>query len=858
MLEFALLKKIAGSLPSLAKGIALTTVAAASATYVNYDSSKIAGDEQFDFAANDIGDKEIILDGEYDAAYGESVLQFGVESTSQGYDCRLYTYHGERALYMFFDIIDPYVTKRAIGSNNAQDEDGVEISIDCLLDGGIAPREDDLKIYLGASGFSKVLRGNGTTFASKEIGFGGSLKTKLKPNTIPNDNTQIDEGYCLEYRIPYASIAGEADRNTPLGMAFVHSSLNDVTATRTRKGMSGHSTFKIPYADVPDGFIVLTGDDRFLTKSAFNELDKSLPTVMGRVCDEEGNPIENASISGHYSKSPAKIISRRTDEHGYFSYEGIVPTDDFIVTASRNGLINYTLTFDSANLIAANGAEYFQEFTLIPTSSSTQEAIGSVAPAFANSLSGFSVRLLGHEQTKVTTDATGSFAIPVYSNSENTLLISKSDYETVEITLPKGSVDAGTIELSRKITTLARPTKTSLLRNYVDGGISRREDSLYFKVASPYEIRDPEVLSLHLNTGEYSSFGGDYGDGDFRIDYRGGESAEILHYDAAGSNFLPFGTIHGVTSSRGSGVLCATEMTIPFSALGIDPSETIGAAVSFFDGVYEQKSAIGDAVAPDGEIACESTATYLRFDAQGNAHFGNKNQASDLLYYYHGIDGATSEDIPNNADRVYMTYSRNSQGISMDVTVDGDFSTHFNTSTNIAGIEAINLVLNIDGINGTAWLLAPKNEVTYDINLRLYSDNSVVYVNSSDVKGNAKDQLWWSDAAHNNGVAKNFTLNARPVPETDWTVDMHKGFRTFHLNFTYEELLRMGGAPEGATMDVSSPIGACAFEVSETSKTTVRFYTNSGDAWIFRGNSNRKEIGSFANQSNYVSLSITE
>ena len=858
MLFATLMKKLALIGPILSKGALLAAVAAIPVSYAFYNPAKTPGDSQFDFPANDMGDQTIVLDGDYDAAYGDSILQFGLKSTSEGYDVRMFSYHGERALYLFFDVVDPYVTKRAIGSNNAQDEDGVEVSIDCLLDGGTAPRKDDLKIYLGVSGFCKVLRGNGTAFGSKEIGFGGSLKTKLKPNTIPNDNTEKDEGYCLEYRIPYASIAGEADAQTPLAFAFVHSSLNDVTASRSRTGLSGHPTYKIPYADVPDGFIILTGNDRFYTRAEFRELDKSLPTVMGRVVDEKGDPIENAIISGYYSKSPTKKFSRRSDAMGYFSYEGIEPIDDFIVAASRNGSLAYTLTYDSASLIAASGAEYFQEFILIPQSASTLSITGSIAPSFAPSLSAFSVRLLGHDGVKTTTDSLGNFTLSGYQGVENVLVIEKSGFESARVHLTAGSHDAGQIALYPKLTTLARPVQTSLLTNYVDAGISRLSDALYLKASSPYAIAGPERLSLYLNTGDYSSFGGDYAEGDFRIDYVGGAKADILRFNSASSAFLPFGTIPDVEQSQDAGVLFKTEMKIPFAVLGIQNDETIGAAISFFDGESEQKNAIGDAVAPDGEISPQSTATYIRFDGQGKAFFGNRNASPGFLYYYHGIDGATSEDIPNNADRVYLTYSRDEEGIAMDVVVDGDFSTHFNTSTGISGIEAINLLLNIDGVDGTAWLLAPKDKVTYDINLRLYSDNTVCYVNSSDVKGNARDQMWWSDAAHNNGVAKNFTLNARPTPENTWSVDVREGYRAFHLHFTYAELLAMGGAPQEAVLDAESSIGALAFEVSETSKTTIRFYTNSGDAWIFNGLSNRREIGNFANQTSYVSIGVTE
>ena len=222
----------------IVKGAPLLLMATLSTTYINYSSNKEVGRDQFDFIANDISESEIVLDGVKDNVYAPLAVDFGLKSTSAGYDCRLFTYHGDQALYLFFDVIDKYVTKRAIGSNNAQDEDGVEISIDCLLNGGTTPQTDDLKIYIDVSGFTKVLRGTGTAWGSSEIGFGGSLKSKLKDNTTPNDNSDIDEGYCMEYRIPYSSISGEANKETPLAFAFVHASLNDVTGSRTRTGIN--------------------------------------------------------------------------------------------------------------------------------------------------------------------------------------------------------------------------------------------------------------------------------------------------------------------------------------------------------------------------------------------------------------------------------------------------------------------------------------------------------------------------------------------------------------------------------------------------------------------------------------------
>jgi hypothetical protein len=114
--------------------------------------------------------------------------------------------------------------------------------------------------------------------------------------------------------------------------------------------------------------------------------------------------------------------------------------------------------------------------------------------------------------------------------------------------------------------------------------------------------------------------------------------------------------------------------------------------------------------------------------------------------------------------------------------------------------------------------------------------------------------MWWSDSAHNNGVAKNFTLVTHELPIANYEVEEGQGFKTYALKFTYEELLEFGGAPDGASLDKDSPIGTTLFEISETSKTTVRFYTSSGDGWLFKNRELNKTMGAFSAQSGYVSL----
>ena len=232
----------------------------------------------------------------------------------------------------------------------------------------------------------------------------------------------------------------------------------------------------------------------------------------------------------------------------------------------------------------------------------------------------------------------------------------------------------------------------------------------------------------------------------------------------------------------------------------------------------------------------------------------NNNQNTEFLYFYHAIDGAISEDIPNNADHIYMTYERDATGLKMYVTVDEGLGTHFNTSTNLVGQEAINILLNLDGVNGSAWALYVKNKVCYDLNIRIYGDGSVIYTKSADFSGQSSNQMWWSDKRHNNGTAKNFTLDGKDLPEENYEVENGQGYKIYTLKFTYAQLLALGGAPAETIMDVDSEIGTCLYEISETSKTTVRFYTSSGDAWLFQNRTLTKTLGAFSGQTNYVSL----
>ena len=844
-------KILLASLLALGTGAVIATGASAS-TYQYYQEEKTASDSQFDFPSNDIS-SEIALDGVKDDAYAFA-LDFGTKTQSGTYDVKLYVYHGEQALYMLFDVYDEYVTKRAIGANNAQDEDGVEIYIDPLLNGGTAGQKDDYRIYLGVSGFSKVNMGNGNGFDSTIIGFGGVLVSKLKAGTIANNTTTKDTGYCLEYRIPYISISGEANKTTPLAFAFVHSALQDINGSRSRTGLSGHPTYKIPYADVPNNYIVLNGDNHFYTRANFNNLNENTPSVMGKVINKNGEPVYNADIKGYHVDLPGKILRATTDVNGYFSFENIATRCDFIVEASRAGFLTYTLTYDQDNLVNANGAEYYQVFTLLPNSETKRTITGQITGLDTDTLSGINISVMGYADLTATTNDAGQYSIEVYSNLDATLVFKKSGFETQKVLVSKTTNVVPTFEMPHKMVTLLNPKSLSLLNNYARANLVRGKDSIFVKVLSPYLIKDEEILSLYFNTGTKTAFNNHFFNGDLRLDFASNQ-VKLYKYNEAQNGFVIDNTnINQISINIRSDVLYETSISIPYSVLEISNTATFGAAIAFYNGEQYQENLLDDSIAKDEDVDPFSTMTYLRFSSDGKVYFSNNNQNTDFLYFYHAIDGAVSEDIPNNADHIYMTYDRDDDGLKMYITVDEGLGNHFNTSTNLVGQEAINVLISLDEYVGTAWALYKKGQTCYDLNLRIYGDGQIVYTKSADFAGQSANQMWWSDKRHNNGTAKNFTLDGKDLPIENYEVEDGQGYKIYTFKFTYAQLLALGGAPDGTTLDDTSNIGACIYEVSETSKTTVRFYTSSGDAWLFKNRELVRTLGAFSGQSTYVSL----
>ena len=839
-------------------GIALSTTAftvgVASATYLSYINQKQTSNVQFDFDSENIPDHEVVIDGIKDSQYGSTpILSFGVNNKA----VKLYFYRTKQAMYMYFDVDDSTVTTRAIGDNNAQDEDGIEMNIDVLLNGGNAPQKDDLRIYLAANAnnYSKVIRGTGTDWdTSTLIGFGATMCTSFKEGTTVNDNTgDPDPGYCIEYRIPYVSFFNGANEKTPFGFSFIQTVLDDYSGKRDRKGMGGHPTFKIPNADIPSCYIVLYGNS-FYTRSQFENLTTAnKSSVVGTVIDSSNTPLSNVRVEGYYSNDISRKCVSKTDNNGNFMFENIKSETDFVVTASKTDYLDTTLIYDKNNLALANGAEYSQTFTMLASDSETAQVSGFLTAFTGDALSNFKVSVLGHPNITAKTNSSGEYKINVYKNVENVLMFEKSGYEK-QYMLSDGLSNVETFEMRKSTTTVISPKKASLISNYATVETSRCSSSVFVKALTPYEIDNGEFVLINFNNGNYSSFGSNYRNGDYEIKYDGKDVFFSEYNEETASFEYNQQKSSQIKVNKKTNVLVEYSFDIPFSIMNLTSTSVYGLAAAFFDGAKYQESVANKEIVKDEYIDFYSTATYMRFDKSGNPYFAPNNKENDFLYFYHAVDGALEEDIPNNADLVYATYTRDNDGLNIEVTVSSGFDMHFNPRY-LTGLEAINVILNLDGNNLDAWRMYKDGLDCYDINFRIYSDNTICYANSYDFKSQGSNQLWWSDKSHNNGTAKNFIIDAQKLDSKNYEAINEKGCFVYKLHFTYEELAIIAGAPNNVTLSKSSPISMLVYEVSETSKTTIRFYTSSGDGWIYKNNKFVKTVGTFSNQANYISLS---
>ncbi len=803
---------------------------AQAASYRTWSAQKEAGGEKFDFESN-LVEEGITVDGVRDEAYGDTpVLIYGNSN-----HVSLYTRHTDNAIYFYFEVADDCLRTLASSDTEAWRDDCVELYIDPMLDGGATPQGDDIQLNVSLSGYMRQLRGSGTAWTAGTV----NVSRAITHEGTLNDTSDTDVGWAVEMRLSYFQLGAGLNASSDIGITFAH---GDLTATGTERGWHGLSGrtdgLRVPSTGVPDGYLVLTHDDRLMNKTDYANSLVPEATVQGTVLAADGTPVAGASVTGSDGKTTV------TDAGGVFRLYDIRPDYNYIVSVGAEGYRTAELEFTRAALLAAQGTEVNADVTLWRADAAVKRVTGELI-SLAGSVGGATVTLAGYPGVSALSAEDGTFAIDVWEGGDYTLIIEKAGFERAYVTSAVRTL--GECELYATYAEMGYSKAADLAYNYADGYVARGLEGIVARFELPYTLGGEERLELYFNTGE-TGLHGIYAPGDHRL-IVGSDGARLEAWD--GSAWAPSeATFEAEASYAGNG--SQLDVFVPYASIGCGQTDVVGVAYAFWNGsAYD---GIGCSLRGDGTLDASSTADYLRLSAQGEVFISYTNSGDGTFFYYNAatttLAAAVNGGVADNADKIYATYERSASGLTLTFMVEDTLGTHANTATGIAGAEAVNIVLDLDGWRGTGWNLYTGSTNCYDLNLRIYADG-VRYVNSSAFSAQASNQLYWSDLSHNNGVASNFILDASDLPENICTVTPGRGYDTYTFTFTWEQLSQLCGG----TVSAATTVRMGFWEVSETSVTTILMYSsNSTQNWAYTNGVQSGSITDVASQSRYYVL----
>lgn len=834
--------------------VAVAVGVGTSCYYVNYNGNKEISDRQFNFDANDISNSEIVFDGDKDDAYGETpIITYG---GSNGGMVNAYSHHSDTALFLYFMVKDETLLTHAGQDSEAWNEDCIEVYIDPQLDGGIYPQVDDFQLNFGLSGFVRKLHGSGTAWkAGDNIG----CESIIKYNGTLNYEDDIDKYWSLEIRLPYNCLGAEITKNSPIAIDLGHSDQyllfpkTSGGAIKTWYGLSGRTdNLKVASTTAPSGYIVLTGNDKLMSQNEYLNSLVTKPSIIGRILNENSNPVSGVSVSGYYTSVPSKKYDTVTDENGYFTYKNM-SAEEFNVSFTKLGY-NAASTMYTQDIFDSTNGDVEKTITMYTVNAKKINVKGKLVNV-NTTLSNVRIELDGYPNIYTVTTSDGSFSLSSF-NANSTFVVDIPGYEKTVLSVTKEqlSKSLGNIEIYDEMVEIGKDSVSGLDINSASVKVIRSLSGLTFKVNTLYEIAGNEAAEIFINTGNIVGFDGVYYDNDYRISLNE-DGVSLAKYNEENKEWRSFNDANTeIVVSKGRDNGYQTYITVPYSLINQTKNDTVGLSYRFFNETDYNYAASNTA---DKKVNALATATYLRLNKLNESYLSHDNSDSNYYYYYYGISGETSENIPNNADRMYLTYERTSTGIQMNVEVENTLGQHTNTSTKLSGDEFVNLVLDLDSFCGPNWAIYNSAYSCNDINIRIYGNGDICYTKSEQYKNQASNQLWWSDKAHNNGTALKFVLESTPVDDANVTVTEGRGSTIYTFNFSYEKLEEMSGAKVGS-ITKDSKISFMMWEGSETSKTTVRFYTTQNSGWVIKNNSIITTVSTFGDQSKYIKMNLTE
>lgn len=182
----------------------------------------------------------VTLDGRANESFwsGKPVFTFGKNGSA-----KVRQSMDNKGISLFFDVADTDVWAK---SSKIWENDGVEIYLDPLKNGGAAPATDDYQIRIDASGQVSCLKGTGKGWADCP----NMVQSAVRINGTANDS-KADTGFAVEVFIPWSSL-GLTAKPASMGINF--------GAPYNQKGVFGGWTGTGNDPQVPNQYCLLSGN----------------------------------------------------------------------------------------------------------------------------------------------------------------------------------------------------------------------------------------------------------------------------------------------------------------------------------------------------------------------------------------------------------------------------------------------------------------------------------------------------------------------------------------------------------------------------------------------------------------------
>lgn len=538
----------------------------------------------------------------------------------------------------------------------------------------------------------------------------------------------------------------------------------DVGGKQTTTGENGAWSMKIAYTAEEVtisysklGYVTQTekiSAGYFDTKLSFVASDVDLQehkvTVSGVVTDTDtSDPIEGVKVTLTIGDA---VKETTTDAQGKYTFSDVTAFENVTVGFAADGYVAGQETLTVAQLTEGTALTLNRSLTSL-NQVKYVTAVGTVTNV-NGAVAGATVSVSGEEDVSALTQADGSFTLENFAVRDCTVLIEKDGYLVREIAVRADNIgdveeyQLGAFDLPLEYAQLGGTiaAKNDDFANF-SGKVTRSAEGFEFVFTGTRAFFGH--LELFVDT---KTSAGDNGRNatDYRFDFNDDGSVGIDNWGGPNTT-VPAGINYKLTDKDTAPVLT---FTIPYSFLGVEPTEIIGISVGQWSTAANGGAGDWDGWTVEDKFGANNEAfvkpempsDYLRIGAD-NAIFANAANVSleeaDLNSY--------NVFFAKKFDHFLAKVSRDAEGVTFDFVTQGDFSKNGEEN------EMVLIYLDLGATVSGGW-------ETVDVLVKIASDGNVY----------RKAGAWWS------------ATDADKIGTV--TITREGGFTRFSLTMSYTDL----------------------------------------------------------------------